>query len=517
MSPAALAKLLSENAWLLAAAGAALLIAILVLAWAAAKGVRRVDRRQAGLGKAMEENAERMGDALAEKIVSAIPGEEGIRSVAKDEIARGFVDLRAELNEADIARERGARQRADEIKRLLSEHAVYLHDRFADIAAREEERLRAVRDSAAADAARRAAEDRAETRAALSDSLRQFADTMQTASRANAESLAAALKGVSDSMNRLSAEVDAKLSRMLERVENQLSENIGDARKSFEALRERMDKLAEERSGIEEVGRDVAAMSRVMLSRATHGAEGAAQLSAILQGALSPDNFVLDAETPSGARADAILKLPPPNGDIAMDAGLPLANFARLTDDSLTRRQRDAARKDFAADARARIDYVAENLIPPTAGGALLFIPTEAAFAELHAHCRKEVERAAKRRVWLTSPATMLAVINTARAAIRDYRARTELERLREGLREVAELLATLEGQMTEIGGHVNSAWRGMQDAGARGAKLLGQVRNLADTANENAALEAREIGAFRDSEKLDSAKPSPSPGEKEG
>ena len=501
MSPAALANFFSENAWTLAAAGAGLLVLILAVAWSTAKVVRRMDRRQAGLHKTMEENADRMGDAVTEKLMAVIPGEEGIRSVAKDEIARGFVDLRAELRESDAAGDRAAQVRADEIKRLLSEHAVYLHDRFADIAAREEERLRAVRDSAAADAARRAADDRAEMRETLSAALGQFAETMRDASRANAESLAAALKGVSDSMNRLSAEVDAKLSRMLERVENQLSENIGDARKSFEALRERMDKLAEERSGIEEVGRDVAAMSRVMLARAAHGAEGPAQLSAILQGALSPENFALDAETPSGVRADAILKLPPPNGDIAMDAGMPLANFARLTDDSLTRRQRDAARKDFAADARARIDYVAENLIPPTAGGALLFVPTEAAFAELHARCRKEVEHAARRRVWLTSPATMLAVINTARAAIRDYRARTELERLREGLREVAELLATLESQMAEIGGHVGSAWRGMQDAESRGARLLGRVRNLAETANENAALEAREVANFRDSE----------------
>ena len=492
MTPANLAKTFSENVWPLSFAGVALIIAVLAIAWSTAKIVRRMERRQSVLDKIMEENADRMGHAVAEKVVAAVPGEEGIRSVAKDEIARGFVDLRAQLRESEAASARAAQDRADEIKRLLSEHAVYLHDRFADIAAREEERLRAVRDSAAADAARRAAQDRAESRQALADSLAQFSKTMETASRANAESLTAALNGVSDSMNRLSGEVDAKLSRMLERVENQLSDNIGDARKSFEALRERMDKLAEERSGIEEIGRDVASMSRIMLSRAAHGAEGTAQLSAILEGALAPENFELNVDMKNGVRADAVLKLPPPNGDIAMDAGLPLVNFARLTDDGLTRRQRESARKDFAADIRARIDHVADNLTPSTAGGAMLFVPVEAAFAELHAHCRKEVELAAKRRVWITSPATMLAVINTARAAIRDYHARVEVERLRDGLREIAELFGALESQMTEIGGHVTSAWRGMHDAEQHGAKLMGRVRNLAETAVENADLELK-------------------------
>ena len=490
MSPD-LAKLLSENASLLVLAGCVLLLLILAVAWSTAKIVRRMERRQASVDKAMEANADRMGHSVSEKILAAIPGEEGIRSVAKDEIARGFVDLRAQLRESETAAETANRERAAEIKRLLSEHAVYLHDRFADIAAREEERLRATRDSAAADAARRAAEDRAEMRETLSASLKQFAETMDAASRANAESLAAALKGVSDSMNRLAAEVDAKLARMLERVENKLSENIGDARKSFEALRERMDKLAEERSGIEELGRDVASMSRLMLSRATYGAEGPAQLAAILEGSLSPENYSLNAKMKNGAKADAILHLPPPNGDIAMDAGLPLANFARLTDDSLDRPQRESARKDFAADLRARIDYVAAKLIPRSAGGAMLFVPTEAAFAELQAHCREEVERAARSRVWLVSPATMMAVINTARAALRDYRARAELERLRDGLREVADLFAGLEKQMAKVGGHVNSAWRGIQDAENRGAKLMGKVQNLADSANENKTLEA--------------------------
>ena len=133
---------------------------------------------------------------------------------------------------------------------------------------------------------------------------------------------------------------------------------------------------------------------------------------------------------------------------------------------------------------------MADNLIAPGAGGAMLFVAAEAAFAELHAHCRAEVSYAASRRVWLVSPATMLAVLNTARAAVRDYRAREELERLRDGLREVARQFAALERQMAAIGGHVSSAWRGMQGAESDGAKLLGRVRNLADSAAENEALE---------------------------
>ena len=483
-------KFLAANAGTLALAGGVLIFILLALAWSTARFVRRMERRQADQDKKMEENAERIGHAVAEKVAAAIPGEEGIRSVAKDEIARGFVDLQERLSASEKSADAAARARAEEIKRLLSEHAVYLHDRFADIAAREEERLRATRESAAADAARRAAEDRAETRDALNTALDRFSQTMSAASTANAESLSTALKSVSDSMNRLSAEVDAKLSRMLERVENRMTENIGDARKSFDALRAQMDKLAEERAGIEEVGRDVAAMSRVMLARAAHGSDGVVQLSAILENALSPENFELNAEMPSGVRADALLKLPPPNGDIAVDAGFQLANFARLTDDGITREQREAARKDFAADARARIDYAADNLIPEGAGGALLFVPAEAAFAELHAHCRPEVEHAAARRVWLTSPATMLAVINTARAALRDHRARMELERLRDGLREVAELFADLESQMAEIGVHVDSAWSGMKNAADRGTKLMGRMRTLTESAEQNAALD---------------------------
>ena len=491
----------ADNLWAVSLATAALVALVLLLMRGVVRAARRVERGQRRIDKTIEDAAGRMGEALAEKLLAAIPGEEGVRSVAKDEIARGFVDLRGELRESDIANSRASENRAAEIKRLLSEHAVYLHDRFADIAAREEERLRATRDSAAADSARRAAEDRAESREALSAALKQFSETMSAASRANSETMAAAsranaeslegaLRGVAEAMNRLSAEVDAKLARTAQRVEGRVSENIGDAQKSFEALRERMDRLAEERAGVEEIGRDVAAMSRVMLARVTRGTAGPAQLSAILEGALSPDNFALNAKTAGGATADAVLKLPPPNGDIAMDAGLSLENFARTVDENLSRTERDAARSAFAGDVRKRVDFVADHLIAPGAGGAMLFVAAEAAFAELHAHCRAEVSHAASRRVWLVSPATMLAVLNTARAAVRDYRAREELERLRDGLREVARQFAALERQMAAIGGHVSSAWRGMQGAESDGAKLLGRVRNLADSAAENEALE---------------------------
>jgi DNA recombination protein RmuC len=167
----------------------------------------------------------------------------------------------------------------------------------------------------------------------------------------------------------------------------------------------------------------------------------------IIADRLPSDAFTLQATLSNGKRADCLIHLPNPPGPIAIDSKFPLESwlaFREATDDT-TRNQR---LRQFSADVQKHIKDVAERYIIPgeTAEGALIFVPSEAIYAELHTSLVSLVTDATRRGVYIVSPTTLWAVLGTMRALMRDVRLRTEAGRIR---REVDRMLADV-GRLEE-------------------------------------------------------------------
>jgi DNA recombination protein RmuC len=146
-----------------------------------------------------------------------------------------------------------------------------------------------------------------------------------------------------------------------------------------------------------------------------------------------------------------------------VDSKFPLEAFRRLrnaSDDPA----RLAAARSFATDVLAHVKAVASKYIVPgeTADGAILFVPSEAVYAALHADFPQLVEEAIRRRVWITSPTTLMAVLTTLAAVLRDARLRdearaiqAEVARLAEDAGRLAERAAALRRRLDQARGDI--------------------------------------------------------------
>jgi DNA recombination protein RmuC len=194
-------------------------------------------------------------------------------------------------------------------------------------------------------------------------------------------------------------------------------------------LRERLARIDEAQKKIGDLSTQVVSLQQILTNKQARGAFGEVQLNDLVSNALPPSAYTLQFTLSTGARADCLLKLPNPPGSIAIDAKFPLESYHLLR----AAAPGDApalaiAQRAFQAAMRKHITDIRDKYIVPgeTAESALLFLPSEAIYAELHANFGGIVDESYKARVWIVSPTTMMATLNTVRAVLKDVQMREQ-------------------------------------------------------------------------------------------
>lgn len=194
-------------------------------------------------------------------------------------------------------------------------------------------------------------------------------------------------------------------------------------------LRERLARIDEAQKKIGELSTQVVSLQEVLSNKQARGAFGEVQLNDLVQSALPPSAYAFQETLSTGVRADCLLRLPNPPGPIAIDAKFPLESYSQLravpAGDGAALL---AAQRSFQQAIRKHIGDIRAKYIVPgeTAESALMFLPSEAVYAELHANFTGLVEESYKARVWIVSPTTMMATLNTVRAVLKDVRMREQ-------------------------------------------------------------------------------------------
>jgi DNA recombination protein RmuC len=194
-------------------------------------------------------------------------------------------------------------------------------------------------------------------------------------------------------------------------------------------LRERLARIDEAQKKIGDLSTQVVSLQQILTNKQARGAFGEVQLNDLVASALPPSAYALQYTLTNGARCDCLLKLPNPPGSIAIDAKFPLESYHALR--AVT--AGDAAglamaQRAFQAAMRKHITDIRDKYIVPgeTAESALLFLPSEAIYAELHASFGGVVDESYRARVWIVSPTTMMATLNTVRAVLKDVQMREQ-------------------------------------------------------------------------------------------
>jgi DNA recombination protein RmuC len=239
------------------------------------------------------------------------------------------------------------------------------------------------------------------------------------------------------------------------------------------AIQQRLAVIDAARGNIEALGAQVTSLAAVLGNRQARGALGEVQLRDLIADRLPGDGFRWQHTLSNGTRCDCLLLLPFPPGPIAVDSKFPLEAWAALQD-APTEQARSLARRRFTADVRRHVDDIARKYLiaGETAEGALMFVPSEAVHAALHAEFGDVVAEAARRHVHIVGPSTLWAVLNTMRGLLRDARLQAEARRIRAEVERLAEETARLERRVAALRTHHAAMGQDMREIETSAEKI---------------------------------------------
>ncbi|PTQ70232.1 DNA recombination protein RmuC [Celeribacter persicus] len=235
--------------------------------------------------------------------------------------------------------------------------------------------------------------------------------------------------------------------------------------KSLGELQQRLETIDKAQANIEKLSGNVLSLQDILSNKQTRGAFGEIQLNDIVGKALPKDSYSLQATLSNGRRADCLIHLPNPPGPIAIDSKFPLEAYEALRRAD-TQWELNEAAKLMRQAVKKHIADISEKYIleGETADGALMFLPSEAVYAELHANFPELVREGFEKRVWIVSPTTCMATLNTMRAILKDARMREQAGAIR---RELSLLHADVERLGTRVGNldrHFGQAAKDLED-----------------------------------------------------
>lgn len=296
------------------------------------------------------------------------------------------------------------------------------------------------------------------------EALKILQDTLQKGVNENRQQVKEAL---TDYANQLGQRVDQltqttenKLKEINQQVEKRLTEGFEKTTETFSDVIKRLALIDAAQKKITELSSSVMNLQEILNDKRSRGAFGEVQLSALIHNMIPEQHFSFQHLLSNNKRPDCMLFLPEPTGNIAIDAKFPLENFRIMVELSTTDLERQQAEKQFKIDIRKHIQDIADKYIIPgeTADGAVMFIPAEAVFAEIHAHHADLVEFAQKTKIWLVSPTTMMAILTTVRAVLKDAATRKQVHEIQKHLRMLAEDFERFQMRMDNLAKRIAQA-----------------------------------------------------------
>ena len=289
-------------------------------------------------------------------------------------------------------------------------------------------------------------------------------DRLTEQNRGNQTQIGESLKLASDQLSRsvdsLVQRVDTQLNQITGKVTERLKEGFKKTNETFVSVMQRLSTIDEAQKKIDGLASNVVSLQSLLGDKRARGAIGEVQLEDIVRNILPPNAYEFQCVLSTGVRVDCLLNLPEPTGSIGVDAKFPLENYKRLIDSEAQPATRDSAERQFRTDVRLHVDAIANKYIIPgeTADGAVMFIPAEAIFAEIHGNHPELVEYAMKRRVWIVSPTTLMAILNTAHAVLKNVETRKQVHIIQQELAKLALDFSRFETRMGNLARHIKQA-----------------------------------------------------------
>lgn len=232
-------------------------------------------------------------------------------------------------------------------------------------------------------------------------------------------------KSLHSDFEHLNEQVEKRLLAVNEQVNLRLDQNFEKTNKTFTNVIERLSKIDEAQKKIDILSSDIISLQSILTDKKTRGIYGEVHLKHLMSNIFGEKNdtiYRLQYPLPNGTIVDCILFAPSPLGTIGIDSKFPLEHYQKMVDRKLSKEERLIAEKQFKLDVKKHIDAIADKYIIEgvTSRQAIMFLPAEAIFAEINAYHQDLIDYAYRRRVFITSPTTLISTLTVIQMIIKN-------------------------------------------------------------------------------------------------
>ncbi|HHL3492043.1 TPA: DNA recombination protein RmuC [Legionella pneumophila] len=279
----------------------------------------------------------------------------------------------------------------------------------------------------------------------------------------------------------LTEEIRNHLNTLTQQVNHKLTEGFEKTSSTFIDVVKRLTIIDEAQKKITELSSHVVSLQDVLVDKKARGAFGEVQLSTLISNMLPNASYQMQYTLSNQKRADCILFLPEPTGNIVIDAKFPLETYQRLLNSDALSTDRKSLQQQFRQDIQKHIKDIAEKYIVPneTTDGAMMFIPAESIFAEIHANYPDLIAMSQKLKVWLVSPSTLMAVLTTARAVLKDDATRKQVHIIQKHLQALANDFQRFEKRMDKLSKHIDLAHQDVNEVNTSAKKITSRFQKI--------------------------------------
>ena len=281
--------------------------------------------------------------------------------------------------------------------------------------------------------------------------------------------------------NKIAEELKSSFEQKLNLIDNSIIGNNDKNTAILHNLIEKLSKLDATQNNIEKLNRVMESMQIIFNDKRSRGAFGETQLYNLVSN-LIPEKYIkMQYTLRNGKRADCLILMPAPTNSVVIDAKFPLENFREMANFNDNEQEYLKYKRLFKKDIKHHIDAIAEKYIlpPETADSAIMFIPAEAIFSEIHAYNPDIVEYAFRKRVWLTSPTTLMAILTTAASVIRDDCAQKNIDEVKEQIISLGVEFDRFNQRINNLFKHINMCSEDAQKAKISSEKISSRFRQI--------------------------------------
>ena len=232
-------------------------------------------------------------------------------------------------------------------------------------------------------------------------------------------------RGLNEDFDKLNNKIETRLNLINDKVNERLDQNFEKTNKTFTNVLERLSKIDEAQKKIDGLSNDIVSLQSILTDKKSRGIFGEVNLKHILVSVFGEKNdkiYSLQYTLPNGTIADSVLFAPATLGTIAIDSKFPLESYRMMVDKKLPQEIRERYEKQFKSDVKKHIDAISNKYIIEgvTSDQAIMFLPAEAIFAEINAYHQDIIEYAYRKKVWITSPTTLISTLTVIQMIIKN-------------------------------------------------------------------------------------------------